>query len=139
MLNRLICSWLCVSLVFPTAFAGEILPKGTVLEKDVYAFEQAEATRLMDRVRELEHREELLDLYMEMNLMDEDLISAYKLNLKTKDSVISEYDNLIKLQDKRVEQLEKQRKRHSVEKYVFLFIGVSLTAGALITYDQLKR
>jgi len=139
MLNRLICSWLCVGLIFPNAFAGEPLPRGTVLEKDVYAFDQNEATKLMDRVQELEHKEELLDLYMEMNLMDEDLISAYKLNLQTKDAVISEYDNLMKIQDKRIDQLEKQRKRQNVEKYVFLFIGVSLTAGALITYDQLKR
>ncbi len=121
------------------ASAGEVLTKGTVLEKDIYAFDQKEATDLMERIEELEHKERLLSLYMDLDTLSEETISAYKDGIRIRDREIKKHDELTLLQDKRIKDLEKQRKRHNVEKYVFLFIGVGLTAGSVIAYDSLKN
>ena len=64
------------------AWAGDVLPAGTVLEEESYVFTVDEATRLLQRIDELEQKELQLQEYIQLDIINRQKIELYDANPK---------------------------------------------------------
>ena len=95
--TRFFIIFMCtVLLAFPqAALAGDIVPKGTVLEQESYVFTIDEATRLLKRIEELEAKEKELEGYVKLESLRLQQIDLYKVNLEYSQSQNLRYMNLL--------------------------------------------
>lgn len=122
---------------FPSvAFSGESLGKGTMTTKDVYCFDQEESTRLIERIKELETKEEMLELYKQIDVNNQEAIEAYKEAIAIREAEIAKYQEINSNDKKRIKQLEFRKKWSSVEKWIYFGVGASLAGGSIILIDS---
>lgn len=118
------------------AFGGDPAPIGTCMKKDSYCFTEEEASRLADRISELEIKEDLLSVYKDLDFIDKQTFDAYEKTIKLRDAEIETYQSLYKISEDRINQLEKKEKWNRVQKYIFFGLGVALTTGTFVAVES---
>ena len=78
-------------LVPNTSWAGDVIKAGTTLEEDSYVFTIEEATNLLQRVEELEAKEQELNKYKELEVLRVQQVDLYKINLDYSRAQIDRY------------------------------------------------
>ena len=118
------------------AFAGDIVPAGTTLEEESYVFTVDEATRLLERISELEQKELQLEQYIQLDLVNQDKIRLYDSNIDLYNFQISEYQRIVALNSSEITRLHKRARLNWLENYGMLILGVALTTTSFIIADQ---
>lgn len=124
-------------IVISPCYAGDIMTKGTVLSEDSYVFSIDEATDLLNRIEELEKKEQQLDLYIELDLLQKEKERMYQSNIDLYSFQITEYQNIMRINQDEILRLEKRNKYRWLENYGMLAIGIGLTIGAFVTADHI--
>ncbi len=131
--------FVCIfTLVVPSfAFAGDIKPKGTVLEAESYVFTIDEATRLLKRIEELEAKEKELIRYKELETLRLQQIDLYKINLDYSQSQNQRYINLLDTNQDLLDKYNRRDRLQTWENVGFLALGITLTIGAFLAADAI--
>lgn len=137
--TRFFTIFMCtVLLVFPqAALAGDIVPKGTVLEQESYVFTIDEATRLLKRIEELEAKEKELEGYVKLESLRLQQIDLYKVNLEYSQSQNLRYMNLLNTNQDLLDKYNKRDQLQTWENMGFLALGITLTIGAFLAADAI--
>lgn len=131
--------FICIfTLLLPNpAIAGDIKPKGTVLEEESYVFTIDEATRLLRRVEELEAREKELYKFKELETLRLQQIDLYKINLDYSQSQNQRYIGLLNTNQDLLDKYNRRDRLQTWENIGFLALGMSLTIGAFLAADAI--
>ena len=134
-----ITAFICIALLaFPNfALAGDIKPKGTVLESESYVFTIDEATRLLKRIEELEAKEKELVKYKELEALRLQQIDLYKINLDYSQSQNLRYMNLLDTNQNLLDKYNRRDRLQTWENVGFLALGITLTIGAFLAADAI--
>ena len=126
-------------LFFPAskANAGDVVKKGTVLEEDSYVFSIEEATDLLNRVEELEKKEEALEKYIQLDEIRTRQIDLYKLNLDYTSNQLNYYIDLSHTNQALIDRYSKRKRYDTIENIGFLVLGVALTTTSFIVTDNI--
>ena len=126
-------------LLFPRiSSASEILKAGETLKEDSVVFTIDEAEKLKARIFELEKKEKILEEYKDLCSVKDSKVDIYKINESLYKEQLSTYQNIVDLQDKR---LEKQRKIQTASDYRdagFFVLGVSVAIGSILIADKVN-
>lgn len=126
------------SLIYtPVAFAGDIVPAGTTLEEESYVFTIDEATRLLQRVEELEIKEQELIRYQQLDILRTQQIDLYKLNIDYSRTQLDYYSSLANTNQNLIDRYNRRDRLHNLENIGFLILGIALTAGAFVAADSI--
>tara|TARA_B100000131_G_C17978035_1_gene557400 strand:+ start:491 stop:937 length:447 start_codon:yes stop_codon:yes gene_type:complete len=141
-MNLLIKLFSCLLLLFAIgcgnlAFAGDIVPAGTTLQEESYVFSVDEATRLLQRIEELEIKEQQLDEYIQLDLINQQKIDLYSANVDLYNFQISEYQRIIALNTLEIDRMHKRARFNWLENYGMLFLGAALTTASFIVADRI--
>ena len=136
---KIIIAYVCIfSLALPNAaIAGDIKPKGAVLEEESYVFTIDEATRLLKRVEELEAKEKELIKYKELEVLRVRQIDLYKINLDYSQAQNQRYINLLDVNQDLLDKYNKRDRYQTWENVGFLALGITLTIGAFLAADAI--
>ena len=126
-----------IFLLIPVAHAGDIIQKGTVLEEDSYVFTIEEATRLLNRVDELEKKEEALQKYIQLDEIRTRQVDLYKLNLDYTSTQLDYYIDLSHTNQSLIDRYSKRKRYDTIENIGFLVLGVALTTTSFIVTDNI--
>jgi hypothetical protein len=133
---------IALSLFFPAgnAYAGDILPAGTILEQESYVFTIEEATGLKNQIEGLEKNLASLTLelakYKELETVRSQQIDFYKLNEGYYQLQISGYKELQLLDRDLLNKYRKRDKLQTLENIGFLSLGIGLTIGSFLLADS---
>ena len=128
---------LILFLFSPNVFAGDVLPAGTVLEEDSYVFTIEEATSLLQRVEELEKKEESLNYYIDLDALSRQKFTLYESNIDLLNFQITEYNNIVQLNGRELERMHKRARLNWLENYGMLILGAVITTTGFIIVDQI--
>jgi hypothetical protein len=118
-------------------FAGDIMPKDTVLEEESYVFSIEEASGLLRRIEELEVKEKQLEYYIQLDSITKQKIRLHESNVDLFNYQISEYDRIIQLNSSEINRLHKRARFSELEKFGMLVLGMALTTTGFIVVDQI--
>ena len=132
-------SVICIFSMFFSniAIAGDIKPKGTVLEEESYVFTIDEATRLLKRIEELEAKEKELTKYKELESLRLQQVDLYKLNLDYSQAQNQRYMNLLNTNQDLLDKYNRRDQLQTWENVGFLALGITLTIGAFLAADAI--
>ena len=119
------------------AFAGDIMPAGTVLENESYVFTVDEAKDLLKRIEELEIKEEKLNYYLELEPIREEKYRLNNANIDLYKFQISEYQSIVAMNRLEISRMHKREKWRWLENYGMLFLGVAITTGSFLAADSM--
>ena len=137
-LNIIMIMVISLSLVYaPVVYAGDIVPAGTTLEEESYVFTIDEATRLLQRVEELEIKEKELLRYKELDIVRTQQIDLYKLNLDYSRTQLDYYASLTNTNQNLMDRYNRRDRLHNLENIGFLVLGMALTVGAFVAADSI--
>ena len=129
---------MCVFLGNPTiAVAGDIVAAGTTLESDSYVFTIEEATNLLQRIEELEVKEQELEQYTALDSIRTQQIDLYKINLDYTRSQLTYYIEIESLNQDLISRYNKRSRFHTLENIGFMTLGIGLTIGAFLAADSI--
>ena len=126
-----------ILLPINNAFAGDIVPAGTQLEEDSYVFSIDEATRLLERLEELEAKEDALNKYLELDILRTQQIDLYKVNLDYTQSQLGYYIDLSSTNQDLIDRYNTRNKFHWLENLGFLILGIGLTTASFVVADNI--
>ena len=137
--NNILTIAICVfAILFSgTAMAGDIKPKGTVLSEDSYVFSIEEATKLKNRIKELEAKEAELVKYKSLESLRLKQIDLYKINLDYSQAQNQRLYGLLNTQDDLIGRYNKRNSYAQWEKFGYLTLGIALTVGAFFAADTI--
>ena len=131
-LKTILSFMISFSLIFSsTAFAGDIMPEGTVLTEDSYVFTIEEATALMQRVQELETKEAELERYRELEEVRLSQIDLFKLNEDFYTLQIERYQQLDYTNQELIQRYQRRDKLQTIENVGFFVLGMAITFGSI--------
>lgn len=131
-LRTILSFMISFSLIFSsTAFAGDIMPEGTVLNEDSYVFTIEEATALMQRVQELEAKEAELERYKELEEVRLSQIDLFKLNEDFYTLQIERYRQLDYTNQQLIQRYQRRDKLQTIENVGFFVLGMAITFGSI--------
>lgn len=131
-LRTILSFMISFSLIFSsTAFAGDIMPEGTVLSEDSYVFTIEEATALMQRVQELEAKEAELERYKELEEVRLSQIDLFKLNEDFYTLQIERYQQLDYTNQQLIQRYQRRDKLQTIENVGFFVLGMAITFGSI--------
>ena len=138
-LNQIISLVVIMSIVFTPSisWAGDIVTAGTELTVDSYVFTIEEATNLLNRIEELEVKENELDRYIELESLRVQQIDLYKLNLDYTQSQVDRYAHLNVINQDLIDRYNKRDRLQTWENIGFLALGMALTVGAFVAADAI--
>ena len=120
------------SLIFSNiAFAGEIMPEGTVLTEESYVFSIEEATALMQRVQELEEKEKELERYRELEEVRLSQINLFELNEDFYALQIERYQQLDVTNQQLIDKYQRRDRLQTAENVGFFLLGMAITFGSI--------
>ena len=128
---------MCIlNLIVPNAaFAGDIMPQGTVLPQESYVFTIDEATRLLKRIEELEAKETELNKYKQLEALRLKQIDLYKINLDYSQAQVDRYAGLLDTNTDLIQRYQKRNEIQHWENFGYLALGITLTVGAFLAAD----
>tara|TARA_Y100000287_G_scaffold116222_1_gene93337 strand:+ start:4440 stop:4883 length:444 start_codon:yes stop_codon:yes gene_type:complete len=136
--NSLIIFMCIFNLIVPsTAFAGDVVPKGTVLSQESYVFTIDEATKLLKRIEELEAKEVELNKYKQLEELRVKQIDLYKLNLDYSQAQVDRYAGLLDTNSELIQRYQKRSEIQYWENFGYLALGITLTVGAFLAADAI--
>tara|TARA_B100000131_G_C18116347_1_gene611420 strand:+ start:1415 stop:1873 length:459 start_codon:yes stop_codon:yes gene_type:complete len=118
--------------------AGDVMPEGTVLTEESYVFTIDEATRLLQRVEELEAKEEKLNLYLELDLVRTQQLDLYRSSLDLSRQQINYYVDLQSIDQGLIDRYNRRARFQTLENVGFLTLGIALTFGAFLATDSIN-
>jgi hypothetical protein len=137
-LSLIMVAVISLSLIYtPVAFAGDIVPAGTTLDEESYVFTIDEATRLLQRVEDLEIKEQELIRYQQLDILRSQQIDLYKLNIDYSRTQLDYYSSLASTNQNLIDRYNKRDRLHNLENIGFLILGIALTAGAFVAADSI--
>lgn len=130
---------LAIFLLFPKiSSASETLKKGDVLKEDSVVFTIDEATRLKNRMFELEKKEkELAEMHKLCEIKDQK-IDLYKINEEFYKEQIESYKNVVSYQDKKIENYQKIDSIRKYKETGYFILGISVAVGSIIVADKVN-
>ena len=129
---------MCVFLGNPAiSVAGDIVVAGTTLESDSYVFTIEEATNLLQRIEELEVKEQELKQYIALDSIRTQQIDLYKVNLDYTRSQLTYYIEIESLNQDLISRYNKRSRFHTLENIGFMTLGIGLTIGAFLAADSI--
>ena len=139
LLKTIALSLIVSFLILPpkSAIAGEVVPAGTTLEKESYVFTIDEATRLLQRVEELEIKEKKLEQYILLDSVRTQQIDLYKYNLDLTRGQLDSYVKMQAIDQDLIDRYNKRNRFQTLENVGFLALGISLTIGAFLAADSI--
>ena len=136
--NKLIIIMCVFNLIIPSAaFAGDVMPQGTVLSQESYVFTIEEATRLLKRIEELEAKEVELNKYKQLEELRLKQIDLYKLNLDYSQAQVDRYAGLLDTNSELIQRYQKRNEIQYWENFGYLALGITLTVGAFLAADAI--
>lgn len=127
------------SLTFiPQSYSGEIYEEGTVLKDKSYVFSIEEATRLMERLEELERAEKELTKYKELEEIREKQIDLYAFNEDFYKTQIEQYKIIEARSQDLILKYQKRDKLNDLEKAGFFVLGIGLTFGTFYIANNIN-
>jgi hypothetical protein len=138
-LKQTITAFICIlSICFSNiAIAGDIKPKGTVLDEESYVFTIDEATRLLKRIEELEAKELELKKYQSLEAIRIKQIDLYKINIENYQAQNQRYLGLLNTNQDLLDRYSKRDRLQTWENFGYLALGISLTIGAFFAADAI--
>ena len=138
LLKAITLSLIISFLILPPkiAIAGDIVPAGTTLEEESYVFTIDEATRLLQRVEELEVKEKKLEQYILLDSVRTQQIDLYQYNLSLTRSQLDSYIKMQAIDQDLLDRYNKRNRFQTLENVGFLALGISLTIGAFLAADS---
>ena len=127
---------LALGLLPAKSFAGDVMPKGTVLEEEAYVFTIEEAESLLGRIEELERKEEQLRYHLELEDINEQKFSLYKSNIDIYKFQVTEYQKIMDMSNLEINRLHKRQKFRWLENYGMLFLGVAIATTSFVIADS---
>ena len=139
LLKTIALSLIVSFLILPpkSTIAGEVVPAGTTLEKESYVFTIDEATRLLQRVEELEIKEKKLEQYILLDSVRTQQIDLYKYNLDLTRGQLDSYVKMQAIDQDLIDRYNKRNRFQTLENVGFLALGISLTIGAFLAADSI--
>jgi|TARA_R110001583_G_scaffold16234_18_gene66336 hypothetical protein len=119
------------------AIAGEVMPAGTQLEEDSYVFSIEEATRLLERVEELEAKEDALNKYVELDILRDQQIDLYRINLNYTQTQLGYYIDLSHTNQDLIDRYDRRNRYHWLENLGFLALGIGLSTASFVVADNI--
>ncbi len=137
--KKILSVFICIVIATTSsvAFAGDIKPKGTVLEEESYVFTIDEATRLLKRIEELETKEVELNKYKLLESLRLQQIDLYKVNLEYSQAQNQRYIGLLDTNQDLIDRYNKRDRMQTWENVGFLALGITLTIGAFLVADSI--
>jgi len=138
-LKQLATLAIIMSLVFSPSisWAGDIIPAGTELAEDSYVFTIKEATNLLNRIEELEAKEQELERYIQLEALRVSQIDLYKLNLDYSQTQMERYAQLSMTSQNLIDRYNRRDRLQTWENIGFLSLGIALTVGAFLGADAI--
>ena len=132
--------WAMFLFLFQTnyAFAGDIMPAGTVLDEESYVFTIEAAKRLQDRLFELEKKEKLLIEYEKLEELYSKKILLYEDNIKILNRKSDNLDQIIFALENQNKELDKKVKYNDLENSLIIGGTVITTVLAFIAVDYIN-
>ena len=124
-------------LVPNTSWAGDVIKAGTTLEEDSYVFTIEEATNLLQRVEELEAKEQELNKYKELEVLRVQQVDLYKINLDYSRAQIDRYIVLNNMNQDLIGRYHTRDRLQTWENIGFLSIGIAVTVAAFMGADAI--
>lgn len=126
-------------MVSAPVFAGDVMPKGSVLEQESYVFTVDEATRLLQRVEELEIKEKELDRYVSLDKIKTEQIDLYRLNIDHTRDQLSYYISLTDTHQNLIDRYNRRNRFNTLENAGFFILGMGLSYGSFMVADSIAN
>jgi len=123
------------TIFITTTKAGDVMKSGSVLTQDSYVFTIAEATSLMNKIKDYEVMELELKKYKDLEAIRIMQIDAYILNEGFYIAQTKRYKDLHLLDQELLDKFRKRDRLQTVENIGFLSLGVALTIGSFLLAD----
>ena len=126
-----------ISILIPSAYAGDEMKAGSVLKQDSYVFSIEEAERLRIRMEDLEKKEKLLEQYKVLDSLKTQQNDLLKSSIEIKDNQVVLYKKIITEKDEQIDLVQKRKNKQFLNSAAVFGAGILFTSLSIYAADQL--